>query len=128
VDNPRWGNNDEATTSAGTRLPRLQLIRNDHESEGTNREIVVYSQEFAQRQILENLHPSMRNGAMTGNSGIVTPTLEGFQLEALSENDMNMNEHMMEEAGSEEHRMEDALMEEENSNLAMAGSTPVTVG
>ena len=47
LDNPNWENNVEATTSSGTKMPRLQLIRNTSPSEELSKEIVVYNQEFA---------------------------------------------------------------------------------
>jgi hypothetical protein len=83
-DNPLWGNNAEASSSSGPRKPRLQLIQavppqddpplllqaavdnpplplqaavDMTQMEESGKEIVIYNQEFALKQIIENLHP-----------------------------------------------------------------------
>jgi hypothetical protein len=36
VDNPAWGNNAEASSSRGTRMPRLTLISSPHSANPPN--------------------------------------------------------------------------------------------
>jgi hypothetical protein len=68
VDNPSWGNNVEASSSTGVRKPRLQFIM-DSELDSSDssymefdsphpesRDLVLYNQEFARKQILTSIH------------------------------------------------------------------------
>jgi hypothetical protein len=79
TDNPRWGNNAEATSSFGVRMLRLQLIRNSNPREEVGKELVVYNLEFAQRQIIENLHPSDQNSNVHA-SGLQTQVIKEVPL------------------------------------------------
>lgn len=79
TDNPRWGNNADTTSSFGVRMPRLQLIRNSNPREEVGKELVVYNLEFAQRQIIENLHPSNQNSTVHA-SGLQTQVIEEVPL------------------------------------------------
>jgi hypothetical protein len=68
MDNPSWGNNAEASSSTGARKPRLEFIR-DTELDSSDssymelgspppesRDMVLYNQDFARKQILINIH------------------------------------------------------------------------
>jgi hypothetical protein len=58
MDNLNWGNNAEASSSAGPRLPRLQLLGKPFVDLQPDKQLVLYNQDFARMQILKNLHPS----------------------------------------------------------------------
>jgi hypothetical protein len=68
VDNPKWGNNAEASSSTGVRKPRLEFIK-DSELDNSDssyiefdsplpesRDLVLYNQDFARKQILISIH------------------------------------------------------------------------
>jgi hypothetical protein len=74
TDNPRWGNNAEASTSSRYRRPRLKLIRegsidrSEFQSvmetvqtctpqSDSHKDLVIYDHEFAAEQIMKQLHP-----------------------------------------------------------------------
>lgn len=77
LDKPCWGNNAETSTSTGARLPRLQIMTGNIQISSVSPipaigfesslvqnklamisglEVVPYNQDFARRQILQNLH------------------------------------------------------------------------
>ena len=104
TDNPRWGNNAEASSSSGYRRPRLHLLReSDFAATGTKlfqdnlstsnilsrecRDIMLYDQDYALEQIMRNIHPG-RNSTNSANMnrtteamGSVLPTLDSQMLE-----------------------------------------------
>jgi hypothetical protein len=68
VDNPKWGNNAEASSSTGVRKPRLEFIK-DSELDNSDSsyiefdsplpesiDLVLYNQDFAGKQILISIH------------------------------------------------------------------------
>jgi hypothetical protein len=68
VDNPNWGNNAEASSSTGVRMPRLEFIK-DSELDNSDssyiefdsplpesKDLVLYNQDFARKQILISIH------------------------------------------------------------------------
>jgi hypothetical protein len=57
MDNLNWGNNAEASSSAGPRLCRLQLLEKPFVELQPDKQLVLYNQDFARMQILKNLHP-----------------------------------------------------------------------
>lgn len=66
-DNPLWGNNAEASSSGlnvsmteTEEMPRLQMVADEgtiNVDQGNGGVLVPYDENFAVRQIMENLHP-----------------------------------------------------------------------
>jgi hypothetical protein len=92
TDNPSWGNNAEATTSFGYRRPRLELIQArstlppivEAPRSALNQEIVVYNQEFAIAQIMEQLHPSEdSNTIMTERNNSMEDMIQDMEISPL---------------------------------------------
>jgi hypothetical protein len=57
MDNPNWGNNAEASSSVGPRLPRLLLLGKPAVESQPDMQLIPYNQDFARMQILKSIHP-----------------------------------------------------------------------
>uniref|UniRef100_K4A297 Uncharacterized protein n=1 Tax=Setaria italica TaxID=4555 RepID=K4A297_SETIT len=127
VDNPSRGGNAEASTSTGFTIPRLVPINNNSVEEWIppsnmentpiemlNRDIVVYDQQFAIKQIMENLHPL---------SSIPGHSPEPLNMESSTVSEVGMEIAMeIDDEYTEEHETGTDLMEIPSLEI----STPVT--
>jgi hypothetical protein len=90
MDNLNWGNNVEAYSSAGSRFPRLQLMGKPFVDMQPDKQIVLYNQDFARMQILENLHPSLLAADPVVPANSDGPVLVGQDLSQPTSDDVFM--------------------------------------